>query len=222
MGYTIQQIENNLIGMTHSGTMNKVRNKYEMFERAANNMLSTIDPITTMRVQPINNTIHDNVYNYPLPSDFKKIIDLYPTGERTNADSAVREYAENFDLKKEIQDNRISIEADSGTRFIRINWRGSSYKTVHTLDSLTVNGTWSAYATATNPAQDILYKVSGIGSITFDVTASGDGIQNTTMSAVDLSSWDEKAEFFVWCYFPDTTDVTSVSFLFGNDLTTHY
>lgn len=222
MGYTIQQIESNLVGMTHSGSLNKVRNKYEMFERAANNLLAVVDPITTMRVQPINNTIHDNVYNYPLPSDFKKIIDLYPSGERTNMDIAVREYAENFDLKKEIQDNRISIEADGGTRFIRINWRGSSYKTMNTLDSLTINGTWSGYATAANVAQDILYKVSGTGSVKFSVVASGDGIQNTTMTAVDLSSWDEKAEFFVWCYIPDTTNLTSMSLIFGNDLTTNY
>lgn len=218
--FTVQQVDSHLIGLSHGGTLNKVRNKYQMYERAASKFLLKNKPSTSIRLGALSSTIHDDVYNYPLPSDFGQIIDLLPQDSRNSWDTVYRAYAGRFDLEKATKDKTVSIEGSEGTKIIRINWRSSTPQTVHTMDSLTANGTWSAVASATGLSATTLFKVSGSAAIEFNIVVTGDGIQNTTMDAVDLTDEDEIADFFVWIYFG--TVPTSISARWGNDLTTNY
>lgn len=220
MSKSITQLKENLIGMSHSGSLNKVRNFEALLERAGNTMLAKIDPIETMRVQAISQAIHDDIYNYPLPTDHKKTVDLYPQDNRRKTDSVLRTQAEDF--ARGIREKIMGIESINGTKFMKVNWKSTPSKTVHTMESLTANGTWSVVAGASGLAIDPLYKLYGSYSIRFDLAATGDGIQNTTMSQLDLEEWDEQAEFFVPVYMEDVTNLNSVSLIFGNDLTTNY
>lgn len=208
--------------MIHSGTLNKVRNFYSACERAANTLMATIDPIETIRVASLSQVIHDDLNNYPLPSDYKKIIDLYPQDNRTNLDSAQRQFAENFSLGVAISNKKIAIEGSEGSKILRVNWRSVGPMTMNAMNSLTANGTWSAVASATGLKAQNLYKLSGSASIEFDVVASGDGIQNTTQTAIDLTDWDELADVIVPVYFGSVSALTSVTLRWGNDLTTNY
>lgn len=217
---TYDEIKANLQGLLHNTDPENLTELELMLERSANTLLSKIDPIDTVRTAALSSTIHDNVYNYALPSDYKKIIDLIPQDNRNQWDRAYRTVAGRFDLQKAIKDKVISIESDDGTKRIRINWRSRSPKTIHTMNSVTSNGTWSAVASAAGIVANTIFKVSGSASIEFDIVASGDGIQNTTMTAVDLTDEDEVGDFFVWMYFG--TAPTSVSARWGNDLTTNY
>lgn len=222
---TITQAKEHLTGMLHGGFLNKVRNIESAFERAANTMLLKLDPVDTIRTQPLSNTIHDDIYNYSLPSDYKKIIDLIPQDNRNNSDNALRNTANYFDVQKAIKQKRVSIEGSEGSKIIRINWRSRQGKILSTLNSLTDNGTWSAVGTASNLAQDTIFKKSGNGSIKFDVSASGDGIQNTTLTIVDLTNEDGVADVPAWFYVKNSTDlanINSASIIWGNDLTANY
>ena len=220
MPVTIDEIKGNLSGLLHGGSANDLTEIELMLERSANTLLSKIDPIDTMRTATLSSLVHDDVYNYALPSDYKKIIDLIPQDNRNLWDKSYRNLAGEFDLKKAIKNKVISIEGSEGSKIIRINWRSKQGKVLHTMNSVTDNGTWSAVASATGIRANTIFKKSGSASIEFDIIASGDGIQNTTMSPVDLTDEDEVAEFFVWIYFG--TVPTSVSSRWGNDLTTNY
>ena len=209
--------------MLHGGTLNKVRNFEYACERAANIALAKIDPNETERLAALSSLIYDDVFNYPLASDYKKLIDLRPQDNRTNADSASRQYAERFDLRRSINNRQLSIESEEGTRFIRINWRSAGWNsphTFHTCDSLTSNGTVAIVGTASGLKIQKLYKVSGSASIEFDTATSGDGIQITGMDALDLTDEDEIADLFLWVYLPSAP--TSITAIWGNDLTTNY
>lgn len=219
---TISQVKENLIGMSHNATLNKVRNPEALFERAANNLISRIDPLDTIRTAPLSTTIHSDVYNYALPSDFKKPIDLRPQVSRTKADVGLRQFSQEFDLSKDFENKGILITSNNGTKFMRVSWPVNNPKTLHSMDSVTANGTWSAVGTATGIQAQDLYYISGNASIEFDVVNTGDGIQNTTMTALDLSDEDEIADIFVWVYFGSVANLTSISARWGNDLTTNY
>lgn len=225
MSQTITQAKESLSGMLHGGTLNKVRNIEALFERSQNTMLAKIDPVETERTQPLASVVYDDVYNYALPSDYKKIIDLIPQDDRTSWDKATRVNLDSFDLRKLIANKTISIEGSEGSKIIRINWDNRTPKTLNTLNSLTSNGTWSAVATASNLAVDTIFKKSGSGSVKFDVAASGDGIQNTSMSQVDLTLEDEVANVFVWFYIKNSADLANlnnVNIVWGNDLSSNY
>ena len=218
--FTVTQIKESLTGMGHGGTLNKIRNTEALFERVASKFLAKCHPLETIRTAALSSTIHDDVYNYSLPSDYNTLIDLIPQDNRGNWDMSYRTLAGKFDLQKAVREKTVSIEGSEGTKNIRINWRTRQGKTIHTMNSLTDNGTWSAVASATGLVANTIFKVSGSASIEFDIIASGDGIQNTAMSAVDLTDEDEVSDFFVWMYFG--TVPTSVSARWGNDLTTKY
>lgn len=217
---TIDEVKANLSGLLHGGDAENLENIELLFERSANRLLQKIDPIETIRTASLSTTVHDDVYNYALPSDFKKLIDIYPQDDRSMWDKAYRTNAGTFDLKKAIKDKVVSIEGADGAKIMRINWRSRKGKVLHTMNSVTENGTWSAVGSATGISASTIFKKSGNASIEFNIVASGDGIQNTTMSQVDLTDEDEVADVFLWMYFG--TVPTSVTAIWGNDLTTNY
>ena len=219
---TIGDLKFNIKNMLHGTKEAAILDIEMMMERAANTLILKIDPLETMRISGLASTIHDDVFNYALPSDFKKPIDLLPQDNRSDEDYARRFSADEFDLTKELENKTASIEAIDGTKFLRLNWRSNGNKTLHTMESLTANGTWSAVATATGFKANSIFKISGSASIEFDVVASGDGIQNTTMESLDMTDEDEVADIFVWVYLGSTSNLTSISARWGNDLTTAY
>src|SRR3990167_4447266 len=217
---SIAEVKNHLTGLGGAASVDDVANLYQLLERASNTMLAKIDPIETERIAALSSLVYDDVYDYALPSDYKKIIDLYPQVDRGSWDRAARKYAEPFDAQKLIKEKQITIESSEGTKFIRINWRTRSPKILNSMNSLTANGTWSAVGSATGLKAQTLFKVSGNASIEFDLAATGDGIQNTTMSALDLTDEDEIADVFVSVYLPSAP--TSITAIWGNDLTTNF
>lgn len=206
--------------MGHGGTLNKVRQDKAMFERAASRFLLLAKPIETMRTQALSSAVYDDVYNYTPPSDLQDIIDLIPQDNRELWDKSFRTPAGQFDVEKAIRNRTLSIEGNNGAKVLRINWRSRQPKVLNALNSLAGNGTWAAVGSATGVALDSIFKVSGGGSIKFTHVASGDGIQNITMTVVDLTNENGVSSLFVWCYF--STVPTSAQLTWGNDLTTKY
>lgn len=223
--FTISQIKEHLIGLGHGGTLNKVRNIEAMFERSASTFLLKCHPLESMRTAGLTNLVHDDQYNYALPYDFASLIDLFPEDNRNTWDRALRDYAGNFDREKAIKTKVVSIEGSEGSKIVRINWKSRKGKTLNSMDSVTANGTWGAVATATSIVADTIFKKSGNASIRFNLGASGDGIQNTTMTAVDMTTENLVADVFVPFYIKNSADLaklTSVIVIWGNDLSTNY
>lgn len=206
--------------MGHGGTLNKIRNIEALFERAAGVYLLKCHPLDVVRKTMLAQLIHDDEYNYSLPYDFGVLIDLIPEDHRDNWDATFRQDASHFDLEKAIRQKTVSIEGSEGTKIIRINWRTRRGKVLNTMDSLNGNGTWTGVGGATNVILDTIYKVSGNGSIRFDLVTTGDGIQNSSMSQLDLTTESGVAHVFIPMYFP--TAPTSVTAIWGNDLTTNF
>lgn len=223
--FSLTQIKNHLIGMGHSGTLNKVRNQEELFERAGSIFLQKCKPLETIRLGILSSTVFDDYYNYALPSDYNSIIDLIPQDDRESWDLAYRNMVGQFDLEKAIKQKTISIEGSEGTKIIRINWRSRHPKTLNTMNSLTANGEWAVVATATNIIADELIKRNGSASIRFDVAATGDGIDNSDMTAINLDKEDEIAHIFLDLYIKNAVDLakfTSITPIMGNDLTVNF
>lgn len=218
--FTVTQIKDHLIGMGHGSTLNKVRNDQAMFERSAARMLLMCKPIETMRTQALVQPVYDDVYNYALLSDFQDLVDLIPQDNRELWDKAFRTPAGQFDLQKAISNRTVSIEGNNGVKIIRINWKSRQPKVLNTMDSYNGNGTWSAVGSATGVATDTIFKQSGGGSVVFNHNASGDGIQNTGMSAIDLTDENGVSDEIFSVYL--SAIPASVTPVWGNDVTTKY
>ena len=223
MSATISQIKDHLTGMGGGASIDDVVNLYALMERVANTLLTRLDPIETEKEQQLSQAIHDDLQNYPLPSDYKKIIDLAPQDDRQSKDRVQRRYMEPFAAELNLRNKDIAIESKEGTKFIRVNWKSTSAKTLHSMNSLTDDGTIAVVGSASGLKINELYKLSGNASIEFNLATSGDGIKilNKTNN-VDLEDWDEMADFIVPVYFGSVSAFTSATLIWGNDLTTKY
>jgi hypothetical protein len=217
--YSINQLEQNLVGMGHGSSLAKVRNKFALYERAANNMRSKVDIVTTIRTAELAQVVHDDQFQYAVPADYSKIIDLYPARKRTSSDFARRTGGVTTSLLRQIRDKQIAVESRDGARILVIDWAGNTPKTISPMQS--ISG-WSAVGTAANIELDTQYAMSGGKSVKFDIAASGDGLANTTLNIFDLSATEEENDFLMWVYLGDITNLTSFTARWGNDLTTNY
>lgn len=225
MSFTIAQVKDHLIGMGHGATLKRVRNVEAMFERTAGRLLLLVHPIDVMRKTGLVSGIFDDFYNYALPYDFGDLIDLAPQDQRQLWDEAFRNDAGQFDREKAVKQKKISLEGRDGVKIIRINWRTRQPKTLNTITSTTGNGTWAALGSAINVITDTIFSVIPGGSVRFGLVASGDGIKNTTMQKLDLTTESTIANAFVSFEIPDSASlalVQSVGLIFGNDLTAKF
>lgn len=225
MSYTVSQLKDELTGIVHSTSLSKVTNLDVLIARAARTVLAKIDPPDTIRIAQITNAVHDDIYDYAVPSDLKgvKIIDIRPQTGRTESDSFSQRFSAYFDKYK--SEGLFNVRHNNGTKTLRLSAEiDTAPTTVHNMNSLTENGTWAVAGAGTNLTLDTLNYITGSKCFNFDATglSVSVSIQTTNMTALDLSTLDEIGEFFLWVYLPDTSIVTSVSLVWGNDLTANY
>jgi hypothetical protein len=63
---------------------------------------------------------------------------------------------------------------------------------------------------------------SGSGALKFNVTATGQYIETTMASGIDLTTHLNQSNLFFYVYLPDATKITSVSLNFGTDNANYY
>lgn len=221
--FSITEIKSHLTGMGHGGTLNKVRNINQLFERVGATLVLKLHILELLCDVELSSTIHDKVYNYTLPYNFGNLIDLIPDYNRQSWDLAFRNQAGQFDRQKAYRNRTISVEANGGIKYMRINWKGNTPTVLNSMDSLTANGTWITVGTASNLLLDTINRKYGLGALSFNLNASGDGIQNSSMTQVDLTAQNLIGDNFLDIFLgPDYQNLTSFTPVFGNDLTAKF
>lgn len=163
-------------------------------------------------------------YQYACPNDLKgtAIVDIQA---RTNR---IREYflttPEEFDRRK-LHDNSLVAFSDKSwvRKILATGVPDIDAATIHNCDTYNGNGTFTAVGGASSVASEATKFVQGVGAVTFnsDLGTATAGIQNTTMTAVDLSAYEDN-DLFVWVYIPDATLITSFTFRWGSDSSNYW
>lgn len=228
MSYSVQDLKNDLTGMLHGTTSNSIQNLNGVINRSARQLLLDIDPQETKRQVEFVAPIFDTVYDYPIASDVKgnKIIDIYPKVNRLPTDIWTQAYNQAFDVTKLgifTLKNMFTINFNSSLKTIRINapWLNAPV-ILNQVEAIATNGTWAVGGTASNIAVNNTNFVQGAGSLQFDATTGAAYIENSTMSALDLTAYLNQSSFFVWVYVPTASNLTSVNLRWGTDSSNYY
>lgn len=228
MSYSVLTLKNDLTGILHNTQLNQITNLDGVINRAARQLLLEVDPQETKRILEFSGPIFNSVYDYPIASDVKgnKIIDIRPQVNRIPRDVWAQQYNQGFDIAKEniyVNMNSFTVNFNTGIKTIRINAPFLNPPiVVNQAESLDSNGTWAAGGTATNLSVDNTNYVQGSGSLKFDSTVGAAYVENSTMSAVNLSDYVNQSSFFVWVYAPTGTNLTSVELRIGSSNTAYY
>lgn len=227
MAKTISTFKSELQRKLRGTSLARVADPYSTIGEAAANLLATIDPAETVRVAQITNALHDDVYDYAAPSDLKgnKIIDLRPQVSREIADNATQKYIREFDQYKASQDDIFNVYYKNGTKLIRISKDISPAPTViEGISGVATNGMWAVGDDADTLTADTQNYITGNASLNFNITASaGSGyIENSTMTAVNLTNQDETGTVFAWVYLPVAANITNLILRWGNDSSNYW
>jgi len=224
MSITISQAKDELTGMLHGTSLNKVQNLYGVFNRAAREFLADLDPETTRRTQAMANAIYNKIYDYSVPTDLKgdAVINIKTTSTDVDAKDFRQVHEKKFNVDKE--DYTFDVLMNSGVKYVQLSRVLNNSLALNTADSLTANGTWSVGEDGTGLILDEVNYVSGNASLKFNSSgvAGNSTIQNTTMTAVDLTDYNDVGSIFLWVYIPDATLATSFKLDWGNDVTVNY
>ena len=219
--YTIGNLKTDLTGIIHGANLDKIQGILPLINRSASEVLLEVDPQETKRYAQIENAIYDQVFDYSVPTDLKgnKIIDIRPQINRDPSDNFTQTYSEQFDIYKE--NNSFQIKFDTGVKTVRISKDLRTGIVLNTMDSITNNGTWAVGNDAENLTVDTLNFIAGSASLKFDLDGlTTDGfIQNSTMTAQDLSTHEDESSLFLFLFLPDASAFTSVDLRWGSDTT---
>ena len=226
--YTITDLENDLNGVLHGTTTNQITNLDGVINRAARQLLLDLDPQETKRTVEFVAPIFNTVFDYPIASDVKgnKIIDIFPQVNRLPSSIWLQAYNQVFDISKQnifASQNMFTMNFNSGLKTIKINAPYlNSPIVINNIDNITDNGTWSVAGTGSNLSINNTNFVQGTSSLQFDLTTGTGYIENSTMTAINLSNYINQSSFFVWVYVPTGTDLTSVNLRIGSSSANYY
>jgi hypothetical protein len=212
----------------HGTKLNQVFNLTGIINRAARQLILDIDPQETKRVVEFVNPLFNTVYEYPIAADVKgnRLIDIRPQTQRLPRDVWSQAYNQAFDIAKNTvfkSTNMFTLNFNSGVKTLRINAPFLNAPVILSqTDSLTGNGTWTTGGTASNLSVDYTNFVTGIGSLKFDITTGAGWIENSTLSAIDLTTALNQSSLFVNTYFQTGSYTTSVVLRWGTDSSNYY
>jgi len=226
MSYSIAKLKDDLTGIGHGTTIDKVRNPDRMINRAAREILLDVDPQETIRIIPMDAPLYDRVYDYAAPTDLKgvSIIDIRPQVARNPIDNPSQTYSRNFDIGKNNTTAPVfNIQFDSSVK--TINYASGLLQPtvlVNGAISLTDNGTWSGTNISSLENDSVNY-VYGNGSIKFSIDAASPAtLECTGMAAVDLTRDYNQGSQFIYVYLSDPATVTSIAYRWGSSNADYY
>lgn len=228
MPYSISQAQDDLAGIIHGKTVNKVTNIDSVARRSAQNLLAMIDPDETRRIATI--TIYDKILDVAAPSDLKekRIIDIRPQFDTNNSrfgsDNLGNRLSKDFDLRRG-WGSWFTVMNDGGTQYLRVKAELTPQAT--TLDTLDTLGSWVTGGDASNILLESI--IFSQGAIQFDIAAGVNPttgyVQNVAITSEDLTDLANKSSGFFVLYIPSTAAlaaITSVDLRWGNDVTANY
>jgi len=230
MSFSITNLKQELEGILHGTRLDQITSIDQLIYRAARDVLMDCDPDETIRIIPITNGVFNSVYDYACPVDLKRnrVIDIRPQVNRQTTDLWLQWYNQNFDLNKNSSFmDSFTIQWNNYVKTLRINAPTlPAQKPLNTCDSLTSNGTWTAGGNASGLIENNLNYVSTSGSLQFNLSAGAPGstgyLENSTMNAVDLSSWLNQGTFFLYVYLPTPADFSNINLKVGSGSGAYY
>ncbi len=224
MSYSIQTLLNDLSGVTHGTTTNKIPNVFGAINRGARALLLDVDPKETQRIVSLAQTFND-VFDYAIPADVKgdRIIDLRPQAGRNPWDVFTQGYSQDFDRFKNVSlSNKIITQWNTGIKTLRID-APTLTSPITLCDTSTITG-WTGTTGASTPTLDTNLAVAGGGALKFNLSAgsSTGSIQVSTLSPVDLTGHVNIDTLFYWVYLPLGSAITNLILKWGSDYTANY
>jgi hypothetical protein len=225
MSYSIVDLKNSVSRKLHGTTANQLTDFYGLLYDTAVKVQDDCDFSETRRTIQLTTPIYGQAaYDYACPADLKgnRLIDLRPQANRHVSDVISQVKSEDFDLIKTqvLSGGRVEVRWDTYLKTLRIALPALSNVLINSCDSVTANGTWTVGGGASDIETDVIYYTGGYGSLRYSLAGSG-YIENSTMTALDLTNYLDRAVMFCWVYNQSTLP-TALALRWGSDSSNYW
>lgn len=207
LNVTLAQLKSDIAAKMKGTSIREVKDFYGTAAAASNRMNGRIDTEETRRTNTLSMPFYDNLNDYVLVDDYKRMIDIRPQvnlrqnqlGLSNYSQTTARQFSENLDA------DSFSIRWNSGVRTLRSQrLPAGNVITMDTFDSQTANGAWVASGDASGIYAEPLQYVQGNASMGFNLSGStGSGvITNATAAITDLSQFNNENASMLYVYIP--------------------
>lgn len=234
MASTYSQLDQRVTILNHKSAGSiSASDRMALANMALDKLGGDVDLWEARRKALLTPSLYTSVYEYAYPSDVKGdgIIDIRSIGPRNYIYEKKPTRAFDFEVRSGIGLPDFSFENDGANLSIRIkSAEEPQYANIHSCNSLTDNGTWSANTTtsdATNLYANTQNFIEGSGALSLDVDVSQSvnnyaEISNSTMAAVNLTDYLNVGAIFFNVYMPSVTSISSVTLRLGSDASNYY
>lgn len=227
--YTILDLKNELTGIGHGLSLNKVYSPNSVIDRASRTLHSSMDFFELVEEKQIANSIYDSIYDYPAPESLKmdKIIGIYPQTERDLADTFEKKSIEQFDREKALGSDKFTVQYRNGTKILRVakntGITDNAPISIGDFSTINGNGTWTLGGDAQNLRTDKGDFMSGTASLSFDLSGLGTDwfIENNGIDSLDLTL-KKDGSIFNWIFLPTANPHSLVTMRIGSSLSDYY
>lgn len=209
---TLAQLKSAIAGKLKGTSIREVKDPYQTAFDAANRMMGRIDPQETIRTSTLATPFYDDVNDYGLMTDYKRMIDIRPQANR-QSQPGLSVYSETSPRQflTALAADSFSIRWNSFTRSLRAQRLPSG--NVVQMDTFDVtisginavsNGTWIAEGDASGFYAEVLNYVEGGGSLGMNLSGSTGlaDIVNASAAVADLSACRYTDASTFWVYIP--------------------
>ena len=206
MNITIADLKSYITPKMKGTLLSEITDPYGLFAGAARRMISRIDTEETRRTVTLSSPFYDNVQDYAMVEDYKRMIDIRPqAGRQDQLGKSHFEQTTARQFDERLDSNSFSIRWNNMVRSIRAQrLPAGNVSTMDTFESTSSNGLWTTFTDASNLIVEPLNFVQGSNSLSFDLDGSTGvgGIVNSTAPATDMSALKYHDSSFLYVYIP--------------------
>lgn len=171
-------------------------------------------------IKTVNFNYNPGIYTYTVQTDFKFPLTLQ--SYKPNMNSGNYTLVSPLKFPSSLYSTRFAVSNVAGIQYLMVKSLDGNNATINPATEYNDNGTWVGATAISNVSTSNYEGFTWPSSVSFDYSGTTGTLTNSTMTAVDLTAFQNRSVLYVDIYFPTVTSITSVSLKWGSDASNYY
>ena len=206
LAITLAQLKSDIAPIMKGTSVRSITDFYGVAFKAGNRMSARVDTQETRRIATLAMPFFDNVQDYPMAEDYKRMIDIRPQAGRIDMPGQSNfQQTSTVQFNTRLDANSFKVQWNNAVRTLRAQrLPAGNVVTLDTFDSSTAAGAWAAEGDTSGLYTESLNFVQGSNALGMNLSGATGlaDIVNTTAPVTDLSAYRNNDYSMLFVYIP--------------------
>lgn len=171
-------------------------------------------------IKTVNFNYNPGIYQYTVQSDFKFPLTLQ--SYKPSMSSGSYTLVSPLKFVSSLYSQRFAVSNVAGIQYLMVKSLDGNNSTINAATVYNQNGLWVGATAISNVSTNNYEGFTWPSSVSFDYSGTTGTLTNSTMTAIDLTAFQNRSNLYVDIYLPTVTSITSVSLKWGTDSSNYY